>query len=115
VTYGETITVTRPGGTPTGAYDTLGNPVLSGGSTFTVDEVAVAPLTPQESAELWGPENRGGYILYMPHGTALESTDRVAVRGEPGFQVQGDADLAQWRSPFTGWTAGAVAIVRRAS
>lgn len=111
---GESITVTRPG-VPTGAYDELGNPILSDGSTFTVNNVAVAPLTPQESAELWGADNNGGYTLYMPFGTALESTDLVTVRQEPGFQVQGDASKVQWRSPFTGWEAGAVAIVRRAS
>lgn len=64
---------------------------------------------------MWGPENAGGFTLYLPHGTELESTDLVTIRGESGFQVQGDAGLVQWRSPFTGWEAGAVAIVRRAS
>lgn len=112
--HGETITVSRPGA-PTGAYDEIGNPILAPASTFTVEGVGVAPLTPQESAELWGPDNRGGYALYMPYGSELESTDLVTVRGETGFQVQGAADLVQWRSPFTGWEAGAVAVVRRSS
>jgi len=113
--FGETITVTRPGVTPTGEFDDVGNPIMSGGTTFTVDGVGVAPLTPQESAELWGPENSGGFTLYLPYGTELRSTDLVEVRGVAGFQVQGAGDLVQWRSPFTGWEAGAVAIVRRAS
>ena len=113
--HGEQISVDRSGETSTGMFDELGNPILSGGSTFTVDGVAVAPLTPQEAAELWGAKNRGGYSLYLPYGVELYSTDLVTVRGESGFQVQGDADLVQWRSPFTGWEAGAVAIVRRAS
>jgi hypothetical protein len=113
--HGETVTVARPGGVPTGAFDELGNPILSGASTFDVAGVGVAPLTPQESAELWGPDNHGGFTLLLPYGTALESSDTVTVRGESGFQVQGAADLVQWRSPFTGWHAGAVAVVRRAS
>lgn len=111
---GETITVTRIGAVTTGKDD-LGNPTLATSTTFTVDDVAVAPLTPQESAELWGPDNQGGYTLYMPYGTELHASDLVTVRGESGFQVQGAADLVQWRNPFTGWAAGAVAVVRRGS
>lgn len=112
MTFGESITVTRPGAA-TGSPDALGNPVLAASSTFTVDGVAVAPITPQEAVELWGADNQGGYSLYLPFGTQLRSTDRVTVRGEAGFQVQGSADLVQWKSPFTGWEAGAVAVVRR--
>lgn len=112
--FGETITVIRPGA-PTGGYDDLGAPILAATSTSTVGDVGIAPLTPQESAELWGPENNGGYTLLLPYGTALRSTDTVTIRGEAGFQVQGAADLVQWRSPLTGWEAGAVAVVRRAS
>lgn len=112
--FGESISVTRSGAA-TGSFDELGNPVLAASSSFTVDGVAVAPLTPQEAADLWGPTNRGGYTLYLPFGVVLESTDTVTVRGESGFQVDGDAGLVQWKSPFTGWEAGAVAVVRRAS
>jgi hypothetical protein len=111
--HGESITVTRQGA-PTGASDDLGNPIHST-STFTVDGVGVSPLTAEESVELWGPENEGGFTLYLPYGTALQSTDLVSVRGFLGLQVQGDAAMNQWRSPYTGWEAGAVAIVRRAS
>ena len=111
--HGESVSVIREGA-PTGAYDDLGNPIL-GTSTLTVDGVGVAPLTPQESAELWGENNRGGFTLYMPFGVELVSSDLVTVRGESGFQVQGAADLVQWKSPLSGWEAGAVAIVRRGS
>lgn len=112
--FGETITVTRPGAAGS-TFDDLGNPIPAAATTFTISGVGVAPLTPQESAELWGPENTGGFTLYLPYGTSLQSTDVVTIRGESGFQVQGDARLTQWRSPFTGWQAGSVAIVRRAS
>ena len=111
---GETVTVTRLG-TPTTGKDLLGNPNLAAPSTFDVADVRIAPITPAEATELWGADNKGGYSLYMPYGTALVSTDVVEVRGESGFQVQGAADLVQWRSPFTGWEAGAVAVVRRGS
>lgn len=110
----ETVTVTRPGA-PTGSYDEQGNPVMGAASTIPVEAIAVAPLEPQESAELFGPENNGGYRLFLPTGTGLESTDLVEVRGESGFQVWGDAGLVSWRSPFTDWTPGDVAVVRRSS
>lgn len=112
--FGETVTVTRKGGVATG-QDSIGNPILSAPETFDVGDVGVAPLTPQEATELWGEGSKGGYTLYMPFGTALTLTDLVAVRGEAGFQVQGDASAVQWRSPLTGWEPGSVAIVRRAS
>lgn len=110
----EAVTVSRPG-SPTGAYDAQGNPVLGAGSTITVQAIAVAPLEPQESAELFGSDNKGGYRLFVPTGTGLRSTDLVTVRGESGFQVWGDAGLVRWVSPFTGWAPGEVAVVRRSS
>lgn len=110
----ETVTVTREGA-PTGADDEQGNPIIGAPSVSTVDAIAVAPLEPQESAELFGPENEGGYRLFLPTGTGLRSTDRITVRGEPGFQVWGDAGLVGWVSPFTSWAPGEVAVVRRAS
>lgn len=111
---GETITVTREGA-PTGAYDAAGNPVLSASVDSPITDVGVAPLTPQESIEIFGAMNIGGYTLYLPEDADLRSTDSITVRGEPGYQVQGDAGLVEWRSPFTGWNPGQVAIVRRAS
>lgn len=111
---GETVTVIRLGA-PGGSKDALGNPTLAAPSEFEVEDVGIAPVTPDEATELWGPDNKGGYTLLMPYGTELESSDVVTVRGESGFQVQGAADLVQWRNPFTGWEAGAVAVVRRSS
>ena len=110
----ETVTVTRPGA-PTGGDDEQGNPIIGSPTTIPVEAIAVAPLEPQESAELFGPENTGGYRLFLPTGSGLESTDTVTVRGEAGFQVWGDAGLVGWVSPFTSWAPGEVAVVRRAS
>jgi hypothetical protein len=111
---GETVTVTRLGA-PASGHDDLGNPTLAASSEFDVDDVGIAPITPNEATEMWGPDNKGGYSLFMPYGTELVASDVVTVRGESGFQVQGAADLVQWRNPFTGWEAGAVAVVKRGS
>lgn len=111
---GETITVTRLGATAAG-YDEAGNPNRAAATSFTVDNVAVAPLTPQEATEAFGDVNVGGFTLYLPPTVTLLSTDTVTVRGIAGLQVHGDAGAVKWRSPFTGWEPGSVAIVRRAS
>lgn len=110
---GESIKVTRP--TVGSGKDDLGNPIPGTPTSFTVDNVAVAPLTPQEEVELFGAVSKGGYTLYMPFGSDLRPADSVEVRGERGFQVWGDASKVQWESPFTGWHAGSVAVVRRGS
>ena len=110
----ELVTVTRAGA-PTGGDDAQGNPIIGAPSMFPVNAIAVAPIEPQESAELFGADNDGGYRLFLPTGTGIESTDLVEVRGESGFQVWGDAGLVGWVSPFTGWAPGEVAVVRRSS
>jgi hypothetical protein len=109
----ETITVTRAGVDLDG-FDEQGNPVRGVDVVFDVVAKAVAPLTPDESAALFGPENRGGYTLYLPLESGLQSPDLVSVRGEGGFQVWGGT--AQWapKTLFTG-AQGDVVVVRRAS
>lgn len=111
---GETITITRLGAVTSG-YDDAGDPNRAAPSTFDVTDVGVAPITSDESAELFGDVAENGYTLYLPYGTELLATDRVTVRGVAGWQVVGDARTVDWRSPFSGWTPGTVAIVRRAS
>lgn len=111
---GESITVVSLGATA-GGFDENGNPVLAPDTSRVVEGVAVAPLSPKESLEAFGDMNVGGYTLYMPAGTGLSTDDRVTVRGEAGYQVQGDAGVVEWRNPFTGWVPGQVAVVRKAS
>lgn len=113
--FGESITVTTPGDVVPGEFDVAGNPLVSAPTTRTVSDVGVAPLTPQESAELFGDMSIGGFTLYLPHGADLGAADTVTVRGTSGYQVEGDAGAVEWRSPFTGWNPGQVAVVRRAS
>ena len=110
----EIVTIHRPG-IPTGADDAQGNPVLSAPTDISVSAIAVAPLAGSESATDAGSVSTNGFTLYLPFGTDIRSTDVVTVRGTGGWQVEADASQADWASPFTSWTPGTVAVVRRAS
>lgn len=110
---GETITVTRPADGP--GYDEGGNPVPGTPTTFTVEGVGVAPGKFDEAAQTWGFSAENEFTLYLPFGTDLRATDTVTLRGTSGWQVVADARQVDWRSPFTGWEPGTVAVVRRAS
>lgn len=125
----EAITVTRVGGYLIGlapgedvvpslelvpgeeTFDAQGNYVRADPSTETIVALGVAPMTPAESAETFGPSNEGGFVLYLPAGSAIRSEDLIEVRGESGFQVWGGS--ADWVSPFTGWAPGEVVTVKR--
>lgn len=109
---GETVTVTRKG-TPTGAYDGQGNPVVGADSTFTIEGVAVAPAGSEEDPQNLGLWVVTGYTLLMPYGTVLKPTDRLTIRGVDGWQVVGET--GSWRNPFNGLTPGSVVSVKRAS
>lgn len=111
---GETITVTRLGA-ENGTLDEAGNPGRATSTTLTFDNVAIAPMTPQESAELFGNVDESGFTLYLGPDDVLLSTDVVSIRGVAGYQVFGGAAAVNWRSPFSGWNPGRVAIVKKAS
>ena len=112
--FGETITVSRPGAA-TGAYDAQGNPIIGAPTTFTVADVGVAPAASDETSAEFGTVAANGYNLYLPYGSDVRATDSITVRGVSGWQVQGDASSVDWRSPYTGWEAGTVVMVRRGS
>lgn len=57
------------------------------------------PLEAGRSAVITRPE------VYAPAGSDILEGDRLVVRGEV-YDV--DGDVADWRSPFTGWAAGLV-------
>ncbi len=111
---GETITVTRLGA-ESSTLDGAGNPTRAASTTLTFTDVGIAPLTPQESTELFGTVDEGGFTLYLKPDQTLLSTDLVTVRGVSGYQVVGAADTVNWRSMFTGWNPGRVAIVKKSS
>lgn len=112
---GETITVTRRG-EPDGGSDAQGNPTVGPDTSFTVDDVAAAPQTSDETTGAPGITVVTGYALYCPYETsALLPTDRITIRGVEGWQVSGDSTGAGWRSPFDGVGRGVVVYVARAS
>lgn len=110
----ETVTIHRPG-TPTGAFDSQGSPVLSAATTIPIQAIAVAPIQGEETAGSTGARSINGYTVYLPFGTDIRATDWLTVRGVGGWHVEADAAQGDWVSPFTSWTPGTVAILRRAS
>lgn len=110
---GETITVIRP--VVGVGYDEAGDPIPGTPTTFTVDGVGVAPGKFDEVQQAWGFSAENEFTLYLPFGTDLRATDLVTLRGVSGYQVVADARTVDWRSPFTDWEPGTVAVVRRAS
>lgn len=110
----ETVTVTRKG-VPTGEDDELGNPIIGPDTTFDIADVVVAPAGTEEDPQALGLLVVTGFKLFLPYGTILYPTDRLAVRGITGWQVVGSTEAAGFRNPFTGREAGAVVSVKRAS
>lgn len=111
---GETVVFTLPGA-PTGGYDDQGNPIIGPSTTVTVTGVGVAPLASDETEESYGPRAVNGYTLILPYGTNIPSDATALVRGVSGWQVQGDSGAVDWRSPFSGWEPGTIAVVRRSA
>lgn len=70
----------------------------------------VAPRTSDEETEQGRQGVIVGIAVYAPPGTDVSPHDRVEVRGEV-FEVVGE--VADWRSPFTGWTPGIVVNLSR--
>lgn len=48
--------------------------------------------------------------VYAPAGSDITAADRLVVRGVT-YEV--DGDVAEWRSPFTGWEPGIVVPLKR--
>lgn len=112
--YGETITVTRPT-VLADAWDDSGAPLPGPDEVFTVDDVAIAPQTSDESPEAPGVFVVTAFNLYCPPGTVFEPSDVITVRGVPGWQVEGETAASTWRNPFNGSNPGVVVTVRRSS
>lgn len=113
---GEAITVTSKGTVLVPREDDeQGNPKIGPDTTRTIKRVAVAPKGSSESAEAFGQQVITGYTLYLPSGEVLLPTDRIEIRGETGWQVEGDAAAGQWTSPFSGRGKGVEVAVKRAS
>ena len=110
----ETITVTRKG-VPTGGYDSGGYPIVGADTTFPIVRVPIAPAGSTEDPQTLGLWVVTGFTLYLPYGTILLPTDRIEIRGIPGWQVVGDTTASGYLSPFSGKKAGAVVSVKRAS
>ena len=101
--HGETITVIRAAevADPYSGADTILD--WDAATTHNIDDVAVAPRQSSEPTQDARNAVYTGLTLYLPAGADITRIDRVAVRGEV-YEV--DGDIAEWRSPFTGWAPG---------
>lgn len=89
--------------------DTYGDPTY----TETVTEIPEAFYAPRRSTDTDQLGRDGivvGLDLYYPYGWDLDRSDFVDVDGER-YRIIGE--IAPWRSPFTGWEAGAVVSLER--
>jgi hypothetical protein len=110
---GITITVERD--TPAG-YDPYGDTAATSAATHTIDGCAVAPLTADELLARGRDATVLMLHLYLPTGADLQPTDRVVISADdpmPGrYEVEGQ--VRDWRSPYSGWSPGGEAVLRRA-
>lgn len=108
-----TLTVTRKGA-PTGADDEQGNPVVGPDTNFPITVRAVAPNPSEETSGDAGANVITGYRIFgyksLP---ALLPSDRLIIRGFPGWQVEGEVGL--WESAFGTDRGGTEFVVRRSS
>jgi hypothetical protein len=108
-----TLTVTRRG-EPTGEDDEQGNPVATPDSTFQIVVRAVAPNPSDETATDAGARVITGYRVFGYKSLApLLPSDRLTIRGVPGWQVEGEVGL--WESAFGSDRGGTEFVVRRSS
>jgi len=70
----------------------------------------VAPRTSDEETEQGRQGVIVGIAVYAPAGTDISPHDRMEVRGEV-YEVVGE--VADWRSPYTGWHPGIVVNLSR--
>jgi hypothetical protein len=102
--HGITVTVERAPGT-----DRHGNP-LGGATTHTVTPCGVAPAGSTERIHLeatveWDLD------LIVPYAANIRAEDVITLPGDTTrYQVQGRP--SKFRSPFTGWEAGAIARLK---
>lgn len=104
--HGVTVTVERPGST-----DQYGNP--KPGTTHTVGPCGIAPAGSTEQNYLqdlaeWDLD------LIAPHDADISEADIVTLPGET-TRYQVDGRPKRFRSPFTGWEAGAIARLKGVS
>lgn len=93
-----------------GVEDAHGNPIESFADPVTIEGCAFDPggsvetVSPGREVVVTSPR------VFLPAGTFITARSRVTVRGML-YQVEGDP--AAWRSPFTGWEPGTVAVLGR--
>ena len=75
-----------------------------------IPDCGVAPRTSDEETEQGRQGVIVGITVYAPPGTDILPSDRMEVRGEV-WEVVGE--VADWRSPYTGWHPGIVVNLRR--
>lgn len=106
---GETVWLLRAG-EQTGV-DRYGKPVFGPPRRLPVRWCGVAPRMSQEPLEVGRQAVFTGLTVYMPPGTVVFASDELEIRGEAGWQVDGDP--GDWRNPFTGRAHGVEVHVKR--
>ncbi len=109
-TFGETVTRLR--GTP--ILDPYSGEVTgldwSTPIELAIPDTGIEPRPTSEPVQDARNAVVSGFTLYAPFGVDVTPADRVRVRGTI-YDV--DGEVAEWRNPFTGWSAGSVVQTKR--
>lgn len=105
--HGQPVTVERP----TWTTDAYGNQVRESFSPVGSLPAAVAPLSPAELTELGRQGVEVDLALYCDDPDAdIAAHDRITTGGAI-YEAVGEPE--RWRSPFSGWAAGARILIKR--
>ena len=107
--YGETVTRLRAG-VSVDPYSQEVTEDWSNPSSFDVAGCGFDPGSSGETLDLARNVLITQPKVYAPAGSDIVATDRLVVRG---ITYEVDGDVAEWRSPFTGWEPGIVVPLKR--
>jgi hypothetical protein len=106
---GVTIHGTRPGG-PSGGYDALGNPIVTGPTSYTIKNCLLAPTGSDETAAPFGAQTITGVRVIVLRGNPdVRPADRLTF-WDKTWQMEGH--VGPWS---LNKLHGAEFVVRRAS
>ena len=103
--YGETVTVSRPGG-----FDTNGDPLP--GADHLISGCVVYPSSMDESAA--GTTVDGDYTLLGPYGADLNGSDTIFLEADTSRTQPLYVKGLTWqvKHPMNGWTPGCQAYLK---
>ena len=108
--YGETVIRQRASQVTDPYSGTTSGLSWANPSTVSISGCAFDPGSSGEVLDLARNVTTTQPKVYAPAGSDIKAADRLVVRGVT-YEV--DGNVAEWRSPFTGWEPGIVVPLKR--